>query len=427
MKTIIKNPRKRPLKAKTIHLNNDQLSRSKVFKDGSQDLYESYIQNTEYERAYQRYKEKPFAESNKAKKTLAILAGWLMQMMGAFLAVFALNQLLSTMIPYFSYREMLTITLSSSLLLLLEFAKRVIWNELFLERYKKAKISIGLLLLSVVLFALSAGSSTIGCYQLTVSMADSTKLVLNRANQKVQNLETDYNTQIKSYQDKVQIIEKDMQEKIKKGIFLTIPASEASKIQFYNTQIDQLRKEKNNKSEKVESHTQMTNQSILQNAQRYAWVGFGLSTLFEFMAVLCIAFLAYYDFRVFLEAPELWQKSQKATPVPATISLGDWMKNQLEEEWSKVRQHQQALLSMPQAKATNFDTVSPESENSKPYSNPTIGFKFEPTPKNHAMEKTYPITCPNCGKKENKKSPRAIFCSSGCRISYSQKNKSKTV
>lgn len=419
MKTKRKTKSKGGRKTKPTSTLN--LKRKDVFPDNSKELFTLYQKNEVSDKAYQRYMDKPYQETYKLKRKLASIAGIFLQIFGGFLASFAIYRLLSYIIPTFPFSEALAITLAILLLVLLEFAKRVLWSELFSERYRNGKYALASVMISVVLFAISSTSSTIGCYQLTIAMMDSTQQIQEDAQQTNLNLESNYNTQIQSYRQQLAQAEQEIQKKIKDGTYFVTPYSERKRLDFYRSQIEQLQAERNLKTDKVEDTASTESISVQQKAQNYALAGFGVSALFEVLALCCIAYLAFYDFRVYLEVVEKQKAAEPVEVEAVPFEMPSFNMNQMMQLLQKPQQLQQIA-----AFSTAWEDAK-ETINTQPYGKPSsIGFQLETQQQMQTRTqeaiKLYDITCVNCGKKTQKRSPRAKYCSDHCGTEYRRKN-----
>jgi len=413
--------------------NKTKLEQEEVFPESSTQLYKDYTKNKESQRAVNRYEDKPYQEAHRTKRLLASLAGIVMQIMGGILALFAINRLLFFLFPKFPYVEILTVLIATLLLVLLEFAKRLLWDEFFSERYRTGKIPVAILLISVVLFSISAASSTVGSYQLTMIMMDSTTKIQEESNVNIAGVENSYNQQIQEYRHKINQIEKEVKVKIKKGIFLTTPPSEEKKLAFYTSQIEKLQKERDRKTGKIETVTASETQDIKATAEKYAMAGLGLSALFEVFAVICIAYLAFFDFRVYLETRASQKAQGEDSEQVESISFeeGNFSQNELVRLFLQVNQ-------LPQQLKTAMLSPAPVVNQASTYSNsntndsigfqmiknkPELNFKNTKKEKTRKNRRTYTITCKNCGTVAEKKSPNARYCSDTCRKEYNKKKK----
>ncbi len=399
-------------------LENADPNKEDLFPEISDRVYQKYMSNQSADKAFNRFKDKTYQEGYKSKKLLAYLAGTLMQILGCLLAIFAIHNLLSYLIPKFLYVEALTFTLALTMLVLLEFAKRLIWDELFSEKYKKGVFPISSLIISIVLFGISASSSTIGSYQLTLTMMDSTKKIEKISFDELRQIEKTYQQQIQEYKSKINQVEKDVAEKVKKGVFYSTPPAEEAKIRFYTTQIEKMQSERDNKTGKLENSTSELTTDIQATAQKYAVAGFLVSALFEVLAITCIAYLAYYDFRVYME-----ERVKRKKLIKLQGKQNTYPDENNNEAVRFLMQLGQQLL--PQMKTALAGAGNQFLEQDKQEGNNAIGFQVNKNfqAKEFNEPKLYPIHCPNCGKKENKKSPRAIYCSPECRVAYGKAKK----
>lgn len=427
------NP-KMPTEKKLDHLSQTEISRSEIFPLSSNKVYKNFLKKQAGELAFERYCDKSYQEEHRNKQLLAYVASLFIQLLGCVMAIFALHNLFYYLIPKFSYSEVLSLTLAAVLLVMLEVAKRILWSDLFSERYKKNIFSMGTLSISIVLFAISASSSTIGAYQLTTAMLDSTQRVSQESFKHTQLLENQYNTQIKQHQQKINQIEKEVANKIKEGYFLATPPAEEAKIKFYTQQIEKLQQERDKKTGKIEQSTLTQNTDIQKTAQRYAVAGFLVSALLEVLAIVCIAFLAYYDFRVYLEekARQKYEGKQIIVQQHNTGNTGNFQDllqqflqwNQVAGQMRNALQVGEQELSMSPMNSASVGFKIPQQEKntqkSTQISPKTKNLTFT---NNYVEGKGYAIHCPNCGKKDYKKSPRAIYCSPACNKAYNSKAK----
>lgn len=293
-------------------IKNSNLEKEDVFPESSEQGFQNFVRNSKNEKSYVRYMDKPYQEAKKNRHYVAWLGSYFLQLCGALLATFAFFKLLTFILPSFPYAEVLALIITSLLLLLLELSKRYLWNDLFTEKNKTGKIPLGLLMISLILLGISTSSSTIGAYLITFELTDSTQIVQNQSNLELSAIENNYNQKITDYEQRIKTIEQQVQSKIQKGQLFTTPASEQKKIDFYASQIQQYQAERDRKTQKLEDNTGIHITDMESKAWNYASAGFGLSLLFEFLAIVCIYYLAYYDFRVFVETQAL-RKNEKNT------------------------------------------------------------------------------------------------------------------
>lgn len=422
---------------------HEGLSRTRIFPSPHKRLYKAFLNKDVVDQACDRYAEKSYAEAYLLKKRLAQFAGIILQIFSGFLAFFAVFKLLGYLVPTFPYQPLLVAIVAAVVLVLLEVAKRIIWNELFAEKLKSDKWVLSSVIISLVLFGLSAGSSTVGCYQLTWAMADSTAVLTKRAQVDSRQLESQYDQKIQDYRQAMKQLEKQVQKQVQEGMFLTAPPAEEAKLKFYASQIDKLQNEKNRKTERLDQTTQTKTTDIQQTARQYALAGFGISALFEVLALVCIGYLAYFDFRVYLEERSRAQALQPKVQAVAKTDNSALSLHQMMDFFKQLNSFAEHIPpwvlqgGLPTGGAAQIKAANQE----KLYEHNTIGFRLEQTPTKNKVEqpkttpvvmqtavakadqtpKMFKVTCKKCGKKTVKKSPQAKFCSDNCRKSYHKK------
>ncbi|WP_026998752.1 zinc finger MYND domain-containing protein [Eisenibacter elegans] len=420
-------------------------SRKQLFPAASDKLYQQYVLNTDSAEAYERFRDKSYQESYRLKRRLAALAGVCMQCFGALLATFAIYELISFLLPKFAYAEWLAAVVALVLLVLLESGKRLLWSELFSEKFKRGAFPLATLLLSLLLFGISAGSSTVGCYRLTLAMMDSTASITQQSDQTLKQIEAGYTLQIQEYKQKMQQVETEVQQQIKAKRFLTTPPSEERKLQFYSSQIERLQQERDRKLDRLSDATLSQTGAVQQKAKQYAVAGFGVSALFELMALLCIAYLAYYDFRVYLESQTppagtdtgtQWQPTNAHNTPPVDLQA-------ILQMLSRVVSPPEGLPHNPQVLPAALPGQSTLGYPKNEYAQP-IGFQVKPEQQSFnnkgvsantrsphtdsatdADTRTYTIKCKHCGKKATKHSASARYCSDECKTAAARKRKQK--
>lgn len=327
-------------------IKNSNLEKEDVFPESSEQGFQNFVRNSKNEKSYVRYMDKPYQEAKKNRQYVAWLGSYFLQLCGALLATFAFFKLLTFILPHFPYVEVLALIITALLLLLLELSKRYLWNDLFTEKNKTGKIPLGLLMISLILLGISTSSSTIGAYLITFELADSTQIVQDQSNLELSTIEGNYNQKIADYEQRIKTIEQQVQRKIQKGQLFTTPLSEQKKIDFYASQIQQYQAERDRKTQKLEDNTDIQVTDMQSKAWNYASTGFGLSLLFEFLAIVCIYYLAYYDFRVFVETQALRKNERNVAPTRETNIPSDMMQylQHLKNKLHHLTQHEQLAV-----------------------------------------------------------------------------------
>jgi hypothetical protein len=247
------------------------------------------------------FSKKPFHKDNGRKILLSTFAQILLQICGMGLASVSLYLLADTMIPAFENKAIVISMVVIVILSTLEVAKYVIWKDLFLVRYKTDKLDVSTLLISIFLFILSSTSSSIGAYQIASTITDSTSILEKRKDKLIAKIEREADAKVKELKTISNEIERQNADKIKRGLLLVIPEVEQTKIQNYQRLIQAYESEKTKKVAEIEDKTNSGSKVVKDISIRYAVVAFILSLIFELVAVLCIHYSVYFNYRIYLE------------------------------------------------------------------------------------------------------------------------------
>lgn len=263
--------------------------------------YEKIREEKIYQKSIGMFSKKPFHKDNGRKILLSTFAQILLQICGMGLASVSLYLLADTMIPTFENKAIVISMVVIVILSTLEVAKYVIWKDLFLVRYKTDRLDVSTLLISIFLFILSSTSSSIGAYQIASTITDSTSILEKRKDKLIAKIEREADAKVKELKSISNEIERQNADKIKRGLLLVIPEVEQTKIQNYQRLIQAYENEKTKKVSEVEDKASSGSKVVKDISIRYAVVAFILSLIFELVAVLCIHYSVYFNYRIYLE------------------------------------------------------------------------------------------------------------------------------